>query len=248
MAIRCGANLLPVKGLLYAMAHAKASRFVTGSSKQDVQISVRKLAKYIQELTDLAVDLQKMQEVSGSSLHREIRLAVMAYVNLFYNMDESQRSSYLESCIGHSGRKKKIPHEQNLLLIPALMASRGEARNDVTNFLSNAIYKIPFRVLYHSSKAAIHIELFQQAAGLKAAPDKEIERFSGLLEKVAGKMDGIEEGKVQPEEDEELKREFIDEAVHISHSTEMKIADFMSEKIMPNAFTDRMARRIIRRL
>ncbi len=246
LAIRCGANLLPVKGMLYAMSHAKASRYVTGSQKQEVHASLQRMGRYIRELSLLASDLQRMREVSGTTFHRQLRLATISYVNVFYSMDNAKRDSYLESCVGHS---RKIENEQNLLLIPAIMASRGEPKNDVIQFLSNNIYKIPFRVLYHSSKAAVHIELLEQAMGIKAAPEEEQMRdFSSTLGKLERRMQEIQEGGIKPEVDEALKQEFVEEAVDLSQTSEMKVAEFIGERVMPNAFTDRIAKRIVRKL
>lgn len=246
LAIRCGANLLPVKGLLYAMAHASSSRHVTNSSKASGAGTVRKMSKTAKELAGLATDLQKMREVTGSDLYRQIKGATTAYVDLFYSMDTKERDMYLTSCFRH--HSKKITDEQNLLLIPAIMASRGEPKSSVTTFLTNAIYRIPFRVLYHSSKAAVHIELLEEAMGIKNSPDKAMQRFSEHLSRMDMRMQAIEDGTIRPEGDEALKEEFTNEAVLLSQSTDMKIADFISEKIMPNAFTDRLAKRIIRKL
>lgn len=246
LAIRCGANLLPLKGLIYAIAHARASRHVVHTRKENAQIALRRMAKYMSVLTAMANDLQKMKEVDGKDLYEALRAAVLAYVDMFYQMEEEQRNSFLTSCSSHQGRK--ITHEQNLLLIPAIMASRGEPKHAVAAYLTNALYKVPFRVLYHSSKAAMHIELLQQAMGLKSAPEQLVKRFSASLANVEKCMIMIDNGKIEPEIDEVLKQEFVDEAVHFSQATDMKIADFISEKVMPNAFTDRLAKRIVRRL
>ncbi len=246
LAIRCGANLLPVKGLLYAMAHAKASRHVSGSSKKGTGESLRKLSRQIRELAEVATQLQKMEDMGGSELYKAIKLAVIAYVDLFYELTTKERDLFLSSCAGRHG--KKISNEQNLLLIPAIMASRGEPKDEVTSFLIRAIYKIPFRVLYHSSKAAVHLELMQHAMGIKAAPEGPVKRFSDALARLAIVTQSIENGEPRPEYDEQLKENFVDEAVLLSQTTDMKVADFISEKIMPNAFTDRMARKIIRKL
>lgn len=204
------------------------------------------MSKQLKELSIFATDLQKMREVSGSELYKHIKLATIAYVELFYSLDSKERDLFLQSCGGHHG--KKITNEQNLLLIPAIMASRGEPKSHVTGFLIGAIYKIPFRVLYHSSKAAVHIELLQQAMGIKDTPDGPVKRFSDALARMDKVMQGIDEGSLSPDHDELFKQRFVEEAVLLSQSTEMKVADFISEKIMPNAFTDRMARKIIRRL
>ncbi len=246
MAIRCGANLLPVKGLLYAMAHAKSSRHVAGSSKHGSAAAVRKLSAQMKELSEFATALQRMRQFSGSELYKNIKLATVSYVDLFYALDTKDRDAFLASYAGSHG--KKIAHEQNLLLIPAIMASRGEPKSQVTSFLIGAIYKIPFRVLYHSSKAAVHIELLQQAMGIKDTPDGPVKRFSDALARMDKVMSSIEEGELRPEVDEDFKEKFVDEAVLLSQSTSMNIADFISEKVMPHAFTDRLARRVIRRL
>ena len=233
--------------MLYAMSHARASRYVTGSQKQEVHAALQRMGKYTRELSLLATDLQRMREVSGTAFHRQLRLATIAYVNVFYSMDNAKRDSYLESCVGH--HTKKIANEQNLLLIPAIMASRGEPKNDVIQFLTNNIYKIPFRVLYHSSKAAVHIELLEQAMGIKAAPEEEQMRsFSETLGRLDRRMQEIADGTVKPEQDEVLKQEFIEEAIDLSQTSEMRVAEFMSEKIMPNAFTERIAKRMVRKL
>ena len=79
LAIRCGANLLPVKGLIYAMSHAKASRHVGGSTKAGAAESSRRMSKQLKELSEFATDLQKMREVSGSELYKHIKLATIAY-------------------------------------------------------------------------------------------------------------------------------------------------------------------------
>jgi hypothetical protein len=247
LAIKCGANLLPVKGMLYAMAYANASGHVSRSTRRGADEARGKMSKQMKELALLASDLQRLRAASGSELYKGIKLAVISYVDLFYSLDSRERDLFITGCVPGRSRKK-IMDEQNLLLIPAIMASRGEPKAKVTEFLISGVYKIPFRVLYHSSKAAIHIELLQQAMGLKGTPEASVKRFSDVLERVNDKMESIEEGDLRPEADENLKDRFVAEAVLLSQTTNMKIADFISERVMPNAFTDRLARKTIRRL
>ena len=83
--------------------------------------------------------------------------------------------------------------------------------------------------------------------GIKAAPDHMMRRFSSLLDRMERKMKEIEEGKINPMEDEMLKQMFIDEAIRLSNSADMKIAEFMNEKVMPNAFSHKVAHRMQRR-
>ncbi len=245
VAIMCGANLLPVKGLIYAMSHARASRYVSSSQGKQAQANMKRLSKNLKELSLTATDLQKLQEVSGTALHRLIKNSTSSYIDMFYDLEPKERELYLASS---GATRKKIANERNLLILPAMMASRGEPKAEVVHHLVNAVYKIPYHVLYHSSKAAIHTELLQQAIGFKSAPDEAVMgKFSDVLNRMDSRMKEIELGGIKPEHDESLKQEFVTEAVMLSQATDMHIADFMSEKIMPNAFTDRMARRIIRK-
>jgi len=229
------------------MAYANASNHVSRSSKHGTEEALRKMSKQMKELALLASALQKMEARSGSELYKSIKLATMSYVDLFYSLDNKERDLYISNCAPGRGRRKIID-EQNLLLIPAIMASRGEPKSRVTTFLINGVYKIPFRVLYHASKAAVHIELLQQAMGLKGTPETSVRRFSDVLEKLSETMESIDNGDPRPEADENLKDKFVAEAVLLSQTTNMKIADFISERIMPNAFTDRIAKKVIRRL
>ncbi len=241
--IKCGANLLPVKGLIYALSHARAKCVKRG--KENSSINVYKLARYIKELTDMARDLQRYQDVNPDILYRKLRGATIAYVNFFYALNDEEREVYLTTCNGIT--HKKIEREQNLLLIPAIMATKREPKAHVSKFLVNNIYKVPFRVLYHASKAAMHIELLEQAMGIKNAPDHLMKRFSGALSEIDTRMSAIEDGGIDPQMDEALKQRFIDEAVKLSEAADMRIADFISEKVSPNAINERTALRIARK-
>ncbi|MCL5430368.1 MAG: hypothetical protein M1504_02730 [Candidatus Marsarchaeota archaeon] len=243
-AIRCGANLIPVKGLIYALSHAKANRHVAGSTRKAVKESVKNLNKSMKDLTTMSDDLRSMKDVTGVELNECIRSATASYVELFYALSIDERKQYLESSHSYT---KRVPREENLLLIPALMASKGEPKDNIIDFLSSNIYKMPFRVLYHASKAAVHIELLEQSMGIKSAPEPLLNGFSKALNNISDCMNQIEEGNVRPEYDEAIKYDFIEEAVTLSTTSDMKIADFISEKVMPSAFTERMARRIIRK-
>ncbi len=244
--IRCGANLLPVKGLIYALLHAKANEHIKRTKDPRARAGIQRLSRHIGELNKMSDDLQHMKDVDPMILYRSIKLAIAAYVNLFYNLTENERNNYLERCDGHT--LKRIDREQNLLLLPAIMAERGEPKPSVAAFLVNNIYRIPFRVLYHASKASMHIELLEQAMGIKSAPAGLMKQFSDTLHEICDRMEDISDGVVDPQADEELKQRFIEEAVKLSDTADMRIADFITEKIMPNAFSEKVARKMVRNL
>ena len=243
-AIRSGANLLPVKGLIFAMAYAVINDHVSRSRSSEVAASMQKVSKQLKELMKLANDLQGAKDVSSIALYQSMKHSIAAYVGLFYALEHSTRDAYVENANGPSKRMKK---EQNLLLIPAVMASQGEDKSEVAAYLTRNMYKVPFRVLYHSSKAAMHIELFEQAMGIKTAPDHMVKRFSSVLDRMEKKMKEIDNGRINPIEDEMLKNMFVTEAIHMSNNTDMKLAEFISEKVMPNTFNSKVANRIQRR-
>jgi len=245
-AIKCGANLLPILSVLYSIQHAKKSSYILETSNPIVKMNLQDMTEKMNTLKILAKKLQKMEDVGEDELYKNIYDATSSYVNLFYNMSEDAINNYLINSEGHIS--KNINRENNLLLIPAIMAARGEPASDVIDFITYNIYKVPFKVLYHSSKAALHIELLEQSIGVKTIPVQIINNLNLLLEQLEKRTKEIENGNIKPEEDRILKEKFIDSITKVSYTTDINIAEFIVEKIMPTAFIERLARQIIRKL
>ncbi|MGC8694358.1 MAG: hypothetical protein ACP5RI_01945 [Candidatus Micrarchaeia archaeon] len=244
-AIRNGSNLLSILSLIYSMQHAKKSNFITGTSNSVTRMKMQEMTKKIDSLKNVAKKLQNMEEISGEEFYNNLYEGSQTYVNLFYNMDADTISKYIINTEGHT--IVNINKENNLLILPAIMALNNENKTDVINFISNHLYKVPFKVLYHSTNAALQVELLEQSMGVKSIPIEITNNINNLLNIINDKTKEIEKGNINPSQDEYLKIKFLDSIINVSYNTDMKISEFISEKIMPNKFIERMARKIIRK-
>ncbi len=245
-AIRSGANLLSVLSLIYSMQYVKKSKYVAGTSNPITRMKMQEMTKKMDSLKTFAKKLQKMDEVSGDEFYNNIYDGVSVYTDLFYNMNADTINNYIINAEGHT--LMNINRENNMLILPAIMALRNEQKTDIINFITNHLYKVPFKVLYHSSKAALHVELLEQSMGVKNVPIDITNNINNLLNILNDKTIEIERGNINPIQDEYLKIKFLDSIINVSHNTDMRIPEFISEKIMPNAFIERMARKLMRRL
>jgi hypothetical protein len=245
-AIKCGANLLPVVTMIYSMQHAKKSSYILETSNPIIRMSLQDMNEKIIMLKTTAKNLQKMKDIDDDELYKIIYNATTSYVNLFYHMSEDAIDNYIINSEGHI--TKNINRENNLLLIPAILAARGEPSSDVINFITNNVYKVPFKILYHSSKAALHIELLEQSMGIKTISIQTLNNLNLLLQQLEKRTKEIEEGNIRLDENTLLKEKFIESIIEISYGKDLNIPEFISEKIMPNAFIERTTKKLIRKI
>ncbi len=245
--IRSRANALPVKSLIYAITHAVSDPSIEDDAKNDgISRRVQLLSRHLNNLTRIADLLNRSGTIRPEALYGTISSAATSYVNLFYAMRHSTRSSFIARCYTGSACKRIKP-ENNLLVMPAVMATRKEKRNKVSDNIIGSLYSMPLRFVYKHSKAAMHVELLQKAIAVKSISDSTLRRFSSSLKKIDALIGAIENGAVDPTNDELLKELFIDEIVEFSNSEDLTLADFLSEKLLTNSVNFRIARRIIRK-
>ena len=220
------ANLLPLRSLIYALSYTK---YKVGMVDH-IGAYARRLAPQVRILNSVAKSLGTANEINPDSLYRSIEGSVTPYVEMFYALEKEKREAYLNSLDGYA-KPKHIRPEQNLLLVPALMAERGIPKEEVVSGLSRALYKAPFKALYDSSKAALHIALLEESMAIKKVPDRMLKDFSGSLTMLKSVIERIEEGEIEPHEDEKVKRRFISEAVAFSEASDVWVADFICERL-----------------
>lgn len=254
--IRYKANILPMKSMVYALSHAKLKLCKSRNSNASL---------YAQRLTSQARDLSYMIDSLRSSVKpvqlpqprppsnpedpdehsNAINSAVSTYVDTFYMISKEERKNYIESF--NLSKRQKIKAERNLLIIPALMAELNQPKDDVSSTLFCKLYNMPFKVLYESSKSALHIGILEQNMAIKSVPYEVIEKFSKSMSRLETRMKNIDKGAINPQEDEEIKADFIERASDFSKSTEINILDLISERVgTESAILTRM-HRLIRR-
>jgi hypothetical protein len=256
--IRCRANVLPLKSLMYAIAHARKN---VCKPKSNASMYTHKLASQMRDLGNMinslnASAMAKQQKPplpppelpgpdSPDNHSSSIESSINAYVDLFYAVTREERKSYMN--LFNTGKKTKIKPERNLLIIPALMAELKQPKEEVAKGLFYSLYKMPFKVLFDSSKSALHVALLEQNMAIRSVPFDTIENFSLSMGKLEGKMKAIQKGDIKPQEDEEIKADFIEKAVEFSKATEINIVDLIAERVGTEAATQTRMHRIMRR-
>ena len=245
--IRAKANMLPIKSLIYALSHVIADPSVQSDARNDgIGRRVQMLSRHVSNLGRIANVLSRSGIVRPEMLYRTISSATTSYVNLFYAMKHGCRSSFIERCYT-DGTCGRVRPDSNILVMPALMATRKEKRNKVSSNIIRHLYSMPMKVVYRSSKSAMHVELLEQALSVKSISDSALRRFSASLKKMDALIGAIEAGAIDPGSDEQLKELFIDEIVELSLSEDIRLAEYVSEKLSTNSVNYKVARRIMRK-
>ncbi len=245
--IRSRANALPLKSMMYAISHAMADPTIkadaaSGNTKRRVSV----LSRHLSTLDRLVLYLGNSSEIGPSQAYGTITSAAHSYVNLFYSMKPSSRNAYIERH-SNGALSKRIKPENNLLVLPAIMASRKERRSSVHSAIVRNLHAMPLRFLYNKTKAAMRVELLEQAMGIKGARESALAGFSASMKNIEALLDGIAGGDIKPESDERAKDMFVNHIVDMSESEEMGISEYICEKLSTSNVSFKIARRIIRK-
>ena len=241
--IRCRANLLPFKSIKYALQHAKLK--LHGTRKSNANLYVQKLQSKLKELDGTMDSFRDSVDIDPDRHSGELKSALDLYVELFYCISREERRQYINSF--NATRYGGIIPQRNLLIIPALMAELNEPEQELSRALFCKLYCMPFKVLHESSKSALHVGILEQNMAIISVPYKNVERFSNSMSRLESRIKTIDEGSINPHEDEDLKADFIEKAAEFSNDTKIDIMDLISERVgTQSAMLSRM-HRIIRR-
>jgi len=226
--IKAKSNALPFKSLLYAMSHARAK---IGISKAQVTtLHLKKLSQHERIMQEIAKGLDSNEEPDPNTLYKHIRGATANYVNLFYALTPEERADYIGK-VSRMRLSKVIKPEENLLMIPAINAELKEQKSNVINTLANRLYRSSFKVLYDASKSALHVALLEQNMAIKSVPDSMLKSFSRIMSRMDEVVKSIDMGLIDAATFDQVKGEFVDDAVNFSAQTEIGLVSFISERI-----------------
>ncbi|MDE1810667.1 MAG: hypothetical protein KGH66_01335 [Candidatus Micrarchaeota archaeon] len=226
--IKSRANSLPFKSLLYAMSHA---RLKMGNSKAQVTtLHLKKLTQSQRIIHEIAKGLDAQEDPDPSAIYKHIKGATAHYVNLFYALTSEERTEYIAK-IGRMKLSREIRPEENLLLMPAINAELREQKSNVINTIANRLYRAPFKVLYDSSKSALHVALLERNMAIKSVPEQMLKNFSSIMSKMDEVIKSIDMGLIDATTFDEVKNEFVADAVNFSAQTEIGLVSVISERI-----------------
>jgi hypothetical protein len=240
--IRCKANRLPLKSMLYAISHARAK---LSKPKTNANLYVHKLASHTRDLGFKIDSLNGSVDPNPDDNSDSIKSAVGLYVDLFYTISKEERKRYMEEF--NEQKNRKITNERNLLIIPALMAELNMPKEEISDGLFHQLYRMPFKVLHDSSKSALHIGILEQNMAIKSVPYETVEKFSASMSRLEQRIKQIEQGRINPQDDEDLKADFIEKAADFSKKTEINIIDLISERVGTQSAVLTRMHRLIRR-
>ncbi len=198
--IRSKANAIPLKSLIYAIKHATLK--LSKKRNSNSSLYSYRLATHARELSRMVDNLKLSSNIDPEAHSKIIRASARLYVDLFYALSQDERKVYIQS---FSGKSTRIRPESNLLMIPALMAEFNQPKEEVAQTLHYALYRMPFRILYDSSKSALHLALLEQNMAIKSVPYEVVEQFSQSMAGLGSTMKAIEGGSINPNDDEDAK-------------------------------------------
>ena len=244
--IRCKANLLSLKALFLALG--TANKHIAKLRNSNANLYANKLASHMRNLDILSYKLKSSYDIDPNFFSRDIESAIKTYVDMFYALSKDERKHYIESFSKVVTKSRtKIKPERNMLLLPAMMAELKLPKDEVSSGLFHFLYKLPFAVLYDSSKSALRVALFEQNMAIRTVPYNTIEDFSSSLSKIEDRIKSIDNGSIKPLEDEDIKADFVAKALDFSKASEINIGDLISERVGTEAATLTRMHRIIRR-
>lgn len=250
--IRSRANLLPFKALIYAVSSAqlkapRSSRERLREQFKNLTNSMRILNLYAERFYNASGPTPSgpnASEPDPLSSTETIKTAIDNYVSLFYCMTTHERASYIRAL---SGMRHKVKNESNMLYFPAIMSEAGEEQKTVKGDLFKHLYAMPFRILCNSSKTGLRVMLQQTGMAVGSVKYEVMHDFSKSVSLLDARMLDIASGKINPIKDEELKEEFLEQAVKMSRETDINIVEIISDRVRTDSHIRKEALRLMRR-
>ena len=108
---------------------------------------------------------------------------------------------------------------------------------------------MPFKMLYNTSKSGLRLMLLQNQNGMtiKCMNYETVHDFSKSVSMLDARILEIAEGKINPIKDEELKNDFIEQAVKMSKETDINIVEIISDRVRTESHIMRESQRLMRR-
>ncbi|HUC38560.1 MAG TPA: hypothetical protein VL944_00325 [Candidatus Acidoferrum sp.] len=245
--IHARVNLLPLKSMIYAFSHVMADQNVRSSMSHGLSRKrMASIARHRTTLEKMTLYLNNSSEMDPNHLYGTISSAAHSYVGLFYTMNPISRDAYIEKH-SNNGISKRIKPENNLLIMPAIMASQRERRSKAYSIIVRNLHAMPLKFLYTKSKAAMRLELLQQAIGVKRAGESALTGFSASMRNIEALIEGINNGEINPQGDERAKELFINHIIDISETEGMGLSEFICDKLATSNVSFKIARRMIRK-
>lgn len=227
--IKRTANRMPIRSGIYMLGH-----FGNFSKKlYNGDPGVKKSRAHSAYLVE---GMESADYMSPDRFYQDLRLTAEEYVNMVYDLDGRQRMRYIELC---AKTHPKVQVEKNALASPALFAESDVPKERASEIIAIHLYRMPFYALYKSANTALKIEKMKRKmaipgrAGTKSLPPKKPEEddFDSYVKQIEGRIRAIDNGKINPVEDEAFKEAFLDKASESSGGMDTDMVGFIGTMI-----------------
>ncbi len=150
---------------------------------------LKRIRQYVSRLNDISDMLHTNTHVEPDVLYRELRLAAIAYVNLFYGASKADREAFLSSCMSDSyGRA--IDPANNLILLPSIFAENRIPIGKASFSILTGLHRKSFMAIKHAMKSAVSVELFRNSSAIGNNTES-LERLNKSIYEIDGIMSNM---------------------------------------------------------
>jgi hypothetical protein len=182
-------NLNSVKSILMAMQVALKYAESVFAKNQGNSTRLKRIRQYISRLNNVSDLLHTDVNLEPEVLYKELRLASIAYVNLFYGASKADRETFMSSCMSDSyGRA--IEPSNNLILLPSMFAENGVPIGKASFSILAGLHRKSFMAIKHAMKSAVSVELFRNSSAIGNNTES-LERLNKSIYEIDGIMSNI---------------------------------------------------------
>ena len=237
--ITISARTMPVRSILFALQFSKKmlASDMRAMGKIDSEKSLRHQRRLSRALSRLRAE---DPEYGNEERDRAILLAVRHYVNMFYKLGPRQRSTYSAMANRIFSR---IKAENNLLIIPVEMASRGIERSRAIESIYEGVIEMPVRLLYDSCRVALDVELLQSKMGIKEVPE-------GPVSMIKESMGILYDNALSPgarSSSDEVMDSFVNDVITASEEAGMVVPYFIAHRFSADSVMEESMRKMARK-
>ena len=237
-------NILPIKSLLFAISFLLSK--IDKAESEELQLNVTKTKRSIKQITTTINKLKLGDEIDPQEFGNIIDSAVSSYINLYYSLDNNMRNAITKEYGHYMGKSESLGRDENILVLPLKMFKKRYTKNNAITLTRKGLYKKPFKYLSDAMEASRRVESMQMKIGLKPQSDFGISKIYGHIKMIEKRILDIERSIINPEIDERLKNEIIEELAGLSATHKIHTITYINSKLDEGSLSSSSASRMLR--
>lgn len=224
-------NLNSVKTMLIAMQISLKYADKVFSKNQGNKNKIKRIGLYISRLAKLSETLHTDAQIDPEIFYRELKLASIAYVNLFYGATQEDRNAFLSSCMSDN-LGNGIDYRNNLILLPSVMAENSVPIGKASFSVLAGVHKKSFYVIRQALKSAVNMELFRNSSAIGNG-SRNTEKLNKSIAQIDGIVNNMHALMKDYDTVESKKLELIEEMYKIGEASGFPVDGVIESISMP---------------